>query len=201
MDRGSVKIAASTIPMNYILPEIIPKLKSSHPNFFYELLSSDSRETIELIKEAKADIGLVGNKITHPSLVYKKIYQDQIVLIGSEKFSSKIKIEQLKDLPFINRETGSGTKNAYALALKEKGISLSKLNLTAETSSSESIKKMVASHLGVAFISELAIKEELKNNLLKIIKIDTLEILRDFYVIYLKNKKLNDPLKFFLKLI
>jgi len=195
----NIKIGASTIPSAYILPNLIAKIKSSEPKINLKIETSDSREVVEMIKEGKIEIGLVGKKIQHPSLIYEQIYKDKIVLIGSIDSPEKISLNELKKFPFINREYGSGTRTAYEAALKKKKISLSNLNLIHEATTSESVKESVMAGLGIAFISNLAIKNELALNKIKIIKNPIPLIVRSFFVVYSKNKKLNNSVRFFLK--
>ena len=190
---GITKIAASTIPSSYILPDVIVKLKTQNPNFFYRVTVSDSRETVEMIKEGIEEVGISGKRLTHPALTYERICSDEIVLIGSPRHPDSIDINEITELPLIERERGSGTRDSYERSLKKHKITPSALKVVYECSSSESLKEAVASGIGVAFISSLAINRELRFKVFKIIRINGLTITRDFYVLYLKNKRLSVP--------
>ncbi|MFC1670695.1 LysR substrate-binding domain-containing protein [Spirochaetota bacterium] len=182
-----IPVAASTIPSTYILPDIISNIISKN-NYYYRVETFDSREVIERIKEGSAEIGVVGNKIKNPLLKYTHFLTDEIVLIGSMDKPDIVNAEIIQSLPFIARESGSGTKSNYEHALKKQGIVPSKLKTVFQCTTSESVKESVASGMGVSFISKLAIKRELKFKKLKIINIPALKILRKFYIVFLENR-------------
>lgn len=177
-------IAASTIPADYILPELISNLRKKNSRLFYKIEVSDSREAIEKVKEDSVDMGIVGQEINHPSIEKKRIFSDKIVLIGIPGETDRLKCEQLKDKNIIVRKKGSGTRKAWEKQLAEFSVHPSGLNIVYECSSTEGIKKAVTAGIGVAFISRMAVENELQLNTLKIIDIEGIEIVRDFYLIY-----------------
>jgi len=203
LDRGIFggisKIASSTIPSTYILPGIIAHIKKENPDITYNVEISDSREAVELIKEGKAELAIVGKMIKHPSLNYMHIFSDEIVLVGNSDLPDSIGVDSLREMPLIGREKGSGTRNAYEKILNEHNIVPSELNIAFECSTSESVKESAISGIGAAFISKLAIKKELKLKSLKIIKIKNFQIDRNFYSVHLNSKHLTMPVKMLIK--
>ncbi|MDY6934399.1 MAG: LysR family transcriptional regulator [Spirochaetota bacterium] len=196
---GIAKISSSTIPSTYILPNIIFKLNKEHHDFFYSIEIFDSREAVEMVKEGKADVGIVGKQLKHPSLTYKPVYSDEVVLIGLPKYPDFIMIDDIVNIPFISRKSGSGTRDTYETNLNQHGISPSDLRIIVECSTSESIKESVLSGIGVSFISRLAIQNELYLKTLKVIEIKGLRLIRDFFVVYQKNKHISIPVQLFIE--
>jgi len=190
---GVSSISASTIPSIYILPNIIASLKKDHPDFYYRVEVSDSREVVEKIKEGKTEIGVTGKQFKHASLVYEDFSSDEIVLIGPLDHPKSVNIQDLIKLPMISRENGSGTRDAYEMALKRYQILPSELNIVFENYTTDGVKESVISGIGVAFISRLAIERELCLKNLRIIAINGLKITRKFHVVYLKNRHLSEP--------
>ena len=181
------RIASSTIPSTYILPDILKGVREKAPDTFFSIQVSDSREVVEKIKEKTADIGIAGRMMKHPSLVYHKIFNDEIVLISSSsKFPGSISLEELKKFPFVTREKGSGTREGYERILQKNDIRPSDLDIVLECSTSESLKEAVLSGVGLAFISGLAIQKEKMLGSLKIVRIPGLSIKRDFYLVHHK---------------
>lgn len=195
MHGGITRICSSTIPSTYILPGIIAHLKKKYPDFFYKIDIFDSREVVEIIKEGKTEIGVVGKRFKHPALNFKKICTDEIVLIGSKDYPSSIYVKDIPALPMILRENGSGTRNACEKELKKHGIVPSELNGVFECSTSASIKESVITGIGVAFISKLAIERELRLEKVKIININKFKIVRDFFIVTFKNRHLSKPVR------
>lgn len=187
------KISASTIPSTYILPVAIAAVRKRYPHFVYAVESADSREVLEIVKAGDAEIGVVGKRVRHPSLAFHHILTDEIVLIGSPRHPDSIQPEQLKELPLITRESGSGTRTAYEKELSRHTIAPALLNPVFECSTSECMKESVIAGIGAAFISRLAIEREIHLKKVKIIRIRGLVVKRDFYAVSPKSHVLSHP--------
>lgn len=192
---GTLHIAASTIPAAYLLPGIIAEMKS--PDIHFAVASSDSREAIELVKEGKADMGIVGRRVRHPSLIYSHIYSDDIVFISPPDAPDSMSRDDLTKIPVISREKGSGTRNAAEGFLASRDILPSELKVVYECTSTDGVKESVIKGIGSAFISRLAIERELDLGLLKTVSMKGLPVKRDFYMVRLKSRKNIAPLKRF----
>ena len=184
MPGTAVRVAASSIPASYILPELIAGIRENHPECRYSVEAGNSREAIEQVKEGKAEAGVVGKIVKHPSLVYDHVFSDEIVLIGGPGSPDRMKPGDLPDHPFISRERGSGTRDACEKALLSCHIRPSEMNTVFECTSSEMVKRAVMAGMGIAFLSGLAIGSEVKQGSLKVIRVEDLKILRDFYAVY-----------------
>lgn len=191
---GVVSIISSSIPGAYILPEILSQFrKKEKDGVYFKLDIGNSREAVEKIKQGEADLAIVGREIRHPALTYTKIFEDEVVLVAGKDYSGTIKVSDIKTVPLILRESGSGTKNAAEIFLNEHDILPSELNVIMECSSPEGIKEAVIKGLGFAFISKLAIEEDIKSGKLKIIPIKGLDIKRDFFLVTSNVRTLHEP--------
>ncbi len=191
----TVDIAASTIPADYILPSIISKLRKNNSNFQFRIDISDSREAIEKVKEKSVDIGIVGKEINHPTVKSNKLFYDNIVLIGSPEKVDTLTADSIKREDFIVRKKGSGTRKAWEKDLATLNIYPSSLNIVYECSTTEGIKKAVSAGIGIAFVSRLAVGNEIQSGNLKIIELENINIKRAFYLIYLNKAKKSIPVK------
>jgi LysR family transcriptional regulator, transcriptional activator of the cysJI operon len=187
---GITRIAASTIPAAFILPKVLAAIKSTLPDLVYRIEVAGSREAVEMAKEGRADIAVVGEEYKHPTLTYIPLYRDRIVLIGSSNDPDRISIAELSRLPFIIREPGSGTRRVYERALAEQKVRPSNLRVVMECSSVEGILQSVAAGIGVSFISGLAVKNINRKSSLKIMEVEGLEIYRHFYLVYAAKRSL-----------
>ncbi len=89
------------------------------------------------------------------------------------------------------REKGSGTAAAVESALRRQWITTSDLKVCTTISSSEAMKQAVLAGCGVAFISEMAVREELKQGTLVAIDLPELIITRSFSVVHKKGRSLS----------
>lgn len=191
---GTSVVAASTIPSAYILPAAIARVKSRYPDLQYSIEVSDSREVIETVREGGAEIGIAGRMIKIPQMMYEKIYSDRLVLISPPGMLKKeIKISDIAGLPMVTRQRGSGTRDAYEQALAAQRITLSGLNITLECSTSEGVREAVAAGLGVAFVSDLAVRNDVGLKRVEKVAVRNLDIRRNFYLLRVKSRKLSFP--------
>lgn len=191
---GVINIISSSIPGGYILPEILSGFKKNDKDgVYFKLEIGNSREAVEKIKQGEADIAIVGREIRHPSLTYTKIFEDRIVLVAGRDYTGSVKVTDLRTIPLILRESGSGTKNAAEIYLNQLDIIPSELNIVMECSSPEGIKEGVIRGLGLAFISKLAIEDDVKSGKLRILDIKGLDIKRDFFLVTSNVKSLHEP--------
>jgi DNA-binding transcriptional LysR family regulator len=104
---------------------------------------------------------------------------------------AEIQPKELLNEPIIMREKGSGTNDVVDLALMKYEIKAGDLMVCATLSSSEAIKQAVLAGCGVAFISEMAVRDELKQGKLISINLSGLTIARSFSLVYRRGRTLS----------
>lgn len=198
---GVISIISSSIPGTYILPSVINGHRKQSQGNYYKLEIGNSREAVEKIKQGEADLAITGREIKHTSLVYTKVFNDEVVLIAPPSDKLKLGINDLKSIPLIVRETGSGTKSIVENALLEHGIQPSELNVVMECTTSEGLRESVANGNGYAFISSLAVEKDLKLGRVREADVAGLKIIRPFYLVTSKVRVLNDSAAGFVEFI
>lgn len=194
--EGVIEICASSIPEEYILPYVIKDFSKKYPKVLFSVTHKDSRKVIDSILEGKLNYGIVGAKYYSEVLEYIDFYEDEIVLCLPEgernPWSDKdlLDIKTLFSEKFIFRKPGSGTRRLIEERLSEKGIDLDDLNIISYIDSNEMIKKMVELGLGISFMSKIAVKNECDLKLIKTLRIKDLDLRRNFYFVYNKNRTL-----------
>jgi len=185
--KGVLHVGSSTSITQYILPPLLARFHSIHQDVKVELLSGNSEQIELALLNKNIELGVVEGKSKRREIHYTPFLKDEIVLVCSSKnpLSSKdeIRPENLKDVPLLLREPGSGTLEVIADALKQKGIKLADLKVEMQLGSTEAIKSYLQHSDCMAFVSLHAIYKELKSDVLKIIEIKKLPIHRQFYFI------------------
>lgn len=172
--EGNVlRIGASTVPAQYILPNVMSTFHAEYPGEKLKLFETDSIGVIDMILSHHIDIGFTGTVIEKGNCKYLPFYEDELVVLtpSNEKFVEKlcdgqILADWIMDEPVILREEGSGTKKEAEKMLAEQGIDMKKLKLAALMENQETIKRSVSKGMGVTILSKLAAEEELKNGTL-----------------------------------
>lgn len=184
---GSLCVGASTTVSQYVLPPLLAEFRKKVNDLHLDLFSDNTTAIENLLLSKSIDVGIVEGFSKNPQIKYIDFIKDEIVLVcGSANPLAKrgvIKADELKDLTFLLRETGSGTLDVVGAQLKEVGININDLNNEMNFSSTESIKMYLMHSDSVAFLSIHAILKELRYNELTVIDVEGLEITRNFSVI------------------
>lgn len=190
---GHLEIASSTIPEQYLLPEVLFGFHKQYPEITYNLVHFDSKEVVEGILSGDIDFGFVGAKSFHKQLTYLELIEDEILLLtpNTPPFTSwpeEVDLDTVLAHPFIFREKGSGSRRLVEEALRGQDLSLKDLKTIAFIENTESIKQCIRRGLGLSFLSKYAVGDEVRYNLLKSFRIKGLHLRRHFYFVYHKNR-------------
>lgn len=183
--HGLIHIGASTTASQYVLPGFLASFKKNYPHIALEVKTDNTEKIENLLLNNTIDIGVVEGKSRRNSLEYTPFKKDELVLCTKASTLSKpvLEISELRGLPFIIREKGSGTLEIIRSALLKNNLKLDELHVEMTLENNESIKSYLQHSNAFAFISISAIIEELKNNKLKIIDVEGLTIERYYYVV------------------
>ena len=197
MVEGEIVICASSIPEEYVLPYIIKDFSKVYPKVSFSVTHKNSKDVIDDIIEGKLNFGIVGAQYNSELLEYIDFYEDELILCvpNIDKYSCSnyeyLDINNLYSEKFIFRKSGSGTRKLIEQKLLEKGIELDDLNIVSYVDSNEMIKKMIELNLGISFISQIAVKNEVDLGLVKSLNIKDLDLKRNFYFVHSKKRTLS----------
>ncbi|MDD5093761.1 MAG: selenium metabolism-associated LysR family transcriptional regulator [Dehalococcoidia bacterium] len=192
---GEVSVGASTIPGEYILPRLLQKFKEAHPGIVITMAVGDTKSIADKVLASEVEVGVVGASEKNEKLTFARFVTDELVLIAPARNSwfaaEKATLEELKRVPFIAREIGSGTRTIAQQKLRESGLSVDDLNIAMTLGSTTAVKVAVESGAGVSIVSRRAVQHEIKLGLIKVMDIEGLELRRDFFVVHRKLKVLS----------
>ena len=157
----------------------------------------DTNQVLEEILENSFEIGIVGSKINNDKLRFESLLEDKMVLItpNNEKFNKfqndSISLEDLKNEKFIFRESGSGTRKEFEKKLIKAGKDPKSINIIAQINSAEAIKQAVSLGVGISIASYISVKDYIKFGLIKAFEIKELDLKREFYLVYHKNRPMS----------
>ena len=201
--KGSLIIGGSTIPGEYILPEYIAQFKKAHPDVVVTLSLGDTQDITDMVMDGAIEMGVIGSKADDKRIDCREFLKDELVLIAAAKYFKGIKnqigIKDLKKLPFIMREKGSGSRKALEETLKKNGVSIETLNIAAEVGSTEAVKQSVRADIGVSFLSLFAVKDEIPRKTLRKISIKDFRVSRHFYIATDKARAISPICQSFIK--
>jgi LysR family transcriptional regulator, transcriptional activator of the cysJI operon len=192
LERGSLRIGASTTPGMYLVPQVVARFKRSHPKIDIHLRIKDTREVEDGVLNNEFDFGFVGGHLAAAEVSAHAWLTDELLLVVSpdHRLTNKktVRKQDLEGESFIVRESGSATRATIVTQLQQANF---ELETVIEMENPESIKKAVQSGLGIAFISKFAIATELKAKTLTAIRVRDLTINRELKIVHRKDKHLS----------
>lgn len=202
---GDIVIAASTIPGEVLLPPILGEFKALHPAIGARVEASDSITVINRVQDSSYDVGFCGVKPEGKELDYFKMADDEIVLIVSPEhpFARRRKVSplELEGEQIIFREETSGTQRSLKSLLAKAGLDIGKWSPSLMLGTSQAVVSAVESGLGIAFVSNLAIKKSMALGLVKQVAVDGIKLKRDFYCVYRKERVVSRLLSEFIEFV
>jgi len=192
MKIKKLKIASSTIPSVYLLPEIISTLNKNIDDLKTEVSVGDSRAMINLLENSEVDLIIVGSKPQNNKFNAIELCSDHLSLIAPLNHAlieeEKVFLAELQNQNLLMREEGSGTRKATISAFEEAGLKTDDFNVISQLGSTEAVISAVESGLGISFISKIAAKKAAICRRVAEIKIVDVEYERKFYLAYNKNR-------------
>ncbi len=189
---GELLAGASTIPGEYVLPAMIGRFKEKYPDISITLLIGDSQTAVDWVAEGRAELGVVGARLSHRGVEYKELMPDEVVVVvpGAHPWHGRrqIMLDELRSEPLLIRERGSGTRAALEAALAEAGMDLGSFRIVGEMGSTQAIKQAVKAGVGVSLVSKRAVEEECKSGLLWCLRVKDLKVTRSFHLVTHKER-------------
>ena len=204
----SITIAASTIPAQYLLPDVLMMFKKLYPKEQFKLIETDSSQVVSHIVDGMADVGFTGTVLEKKYCRYIPFYKDKLSIItpNTEKYRALQEdggdeIFWLKGEHVILREEGSGTRKEAQKQLKKAGIDMGELDIIASIDNQETIKRSVRQGMGVSILSRLATEEEVQEGHMLAFPIPKSDAGRDINLVYNKNTPMTANVERFIKII
>lgn len=206
-EQSVVTIAASTVPAQYLLPEILAKFRQKYPKEQFQIQESDSTGVVEQVVSRNVDIGLTGTEMSRKHCEFLPFYEDDLIVItpNTEQFRRRKQggsvLDWLRSEPLILREEGSGTRKETMKILQQLGVHQEELNIIASVENPETIKRSVSSGMGISILSALAARDAVSSGAVLGFSLGELQGRRQIYVVYNKNFHLSPGAERVLRII
>lgn len=207
-ESHAVTIAASTIPAQYLLPEVLTRFSERYPQEQIRIQETDSSKVVMQIVDHWVDIGFTGTVLEKKHCKYIPFYKDELVIItpNTPRYQELVQgnkedISWIKKEHVIMREEGSGTRKEAELQLKGAGVKFAGLDIIASIENQETIKKSVRQGMGISILSKLATADEVANGEILAFPIPNSDEGRDINLVYNKNYQMTRSAERFIKVV
>jgi DNA-binding transcriptional LysR family regulator len=186
---GSLRVGATLTIGNYVTVPLMAHFMREHPGARVTLEVANTAEIARKVSNFEIDVGLVEGELQEPDLDVTRWCDDELVVFcaPSHPFAKRRALadEELRTAAWIVRERGSGTRQAFDLAMH--GI-LSELQIALELQHTEAIKSAVEAGLGVGCVSRIAVAEAFRHGALVPCKVPYRDFRRQFYFVLHRHK-------------
>ena len=185
--RGPLLVGASTTIAEFMLPRILGEFNALYPQVRARLIVGNSESIEGRVAEHALDVGLIEAPAKLSGLTSQICCEDELQVICAPDYPlaamKSVSPKVLAEYEFISREPGSGTReitDAYFRAHKQ---APENLKTQMELGSPEALKGVVATGLGFAILSLLAVEADTQLGRLVAIPLKP-PLKRNIYVIH-----------------
>jgi LysR family transcriptional regulator, low CO2-responsive transcriptional regulator len=190
LKRGVLKLGAVSTA-KYFAPSLLSAFTPAYPEVTIKFVVGNRQEIIQQLAANEIDLVIMGRPPRELETVAEAFAKHPQIIIASPTHplaaKRRLKLSQLATEYFLIRETGSGTRASMERVFGERGVPF---RVSMEVTSNETIKQAVMADMGISFISSHTVGLELAAGKLVILDVVGLPIIRDWYVIHLRDKTL-----------
>ena len=190
--KGNLTICASTVPSQYVLPNLMTAFREEYPNVVFQINRQDSGQVVETIVHRNAVLGFTGTTSEDRDIAFESFTSDRMVIItpNTEKFRKmdphSFDLNLLRSEPIVLREEGSGTRKEMEHFLSQVNLDIGELNVVAQFDDPDSIKHAVSKGLGISIISRAAVEDYVSFGQLLTFELKNVIMERNLYMVYRK---------------
>lgn len=159
--EGSLRIAATYLPANFLLPHLISAFKKAYPGVNVRFTTASSARVMDLLLRYEADLAFVGgDQQSHPLLVRTPWHEDEMWFVAHRGHRLAGRDAELADLlrePFVFREEGSFSREQLLALCRVRRLHPPRVDL--EMNGFNELIRVVSDGYGIAYLSALEAKE------------------------------------------
>ncbi len=204
-DTRGIRLGVTNYIGTHILPPALKRFKKLHPEIPVRFAVDFHSSIIELLNQDQIDFAFVPE---HPDTLKNRSFyceyfgDDPMVLVfpPGHPLEKKIPIRpaDLEDYPFLISQATSASRSFILSRLGERGVRLSDIQNMYNIGT---IKQSVINGLGISILSQLYIKNELKNGSIKAAPVKGMNLTRRLYIVRKSSKVLSDDDERFIRCI
>jgi DNA-binding transcriptional LysR family regulator len=173
-ESARLAIGTTSRIATYLLPNLLKRFQSEMPDMQIHIETVFAEQIMEMLENGKIHIALVSSPSDDERFVKIPLIKDRMILVGSPdhpvytrfKTEGRFVFKWLEGTAFINFRNESKYYRSFIDLLQKNNI-LAKQVIT--VNNLEVMKRMAAQQVGFAFLSRMAVSDELqKGNLVEI---------------------------------
>ena len=189
--KGGRIAVVVTSTAKYFAPKLVARFSRAHPEVEMRLLVNNREAVVRLLAANEVDLALMGTPPKEVETVAAAFAPHPFVVIAPPEHQlagRRVPLADLAGETFLVREPGSGTRAAMGRFFQERHVAV---RVGMEMSSNETIKQAVMAGMGLSFISQHTVSLELATGQLALVSADGLPVMRRWYVVQRREKRLS----------
>jgi DNA-binding transcriptional LysR family regulator len=164
MERGTLRVGASTTPASYLLPYLVARFQRRYPDVTLHTAGGNTTDIVSAL--ATLDVALIEGAVgadLPPDTAVHAWREDEIVAIMprahplASAAAGGICLAQLGAEPLVLREAGSGVRQLVERAFAAAGVPM---RVGLEIAGVEGVKEAVRAGMGIGFVSAMSMRHE-----------------------------------------
>ncbi|CAG4887057.1 LysR family transcriptional regulator [Paraburkholderia gardini] len=191
MERGTLRIGASTTPASYLLPYLIAAFHRSYPEVSIHTADGNTSDIVGSL--ASVDIAMVEGPVgtgLPPDTAVHPWREDEIVAImpRTHPFAAAresvpaagrhVTLAELGEHTLVLRETGSGVRQMVERAFARAAVPM---RVALEIAGVEGVKEAVRAGMGIGFVSAMSMRHD--DNVLRLFSLAPEPLTRHFSIL------------------
>ncbi len=177
---------------NYFTAQLLAEFCRQHPNVNVTLQVANRDAVLKQLADNSTDLAIMGQPPENLDLVSEFFMDNPLVVIAAPNHPlvavEQIPFSRLAHETFLSREKGSGTRSAMERIFAQHHIQ-PRIGMEVETN--EAIKQAVQAGMGLGILSLHSVELEIESKRLKILNVENFPLMRHWFVIHRRNKRLS----------
>jgi DNA-binding transcriptional LysR family regulator len=188
---GSAVVAASMTAGSYFLPDLLIRFRATHPASTVTVQISNPQTAIEAVLTGACDFAVLlldPRRVTEEFIV-EPLWDEPLLLIAagdSKLVGKRIAADDLTHLPFI-----STPKNLIRREFEDdqlRAFGVNRQNIVLELGHPEPMKRAVKADVGVSFLLDTCVREELASGALRVVETEGIQLSIPLYMVHRARK-------------
>ena len=186
-DKVPLVIAATQLVAEAVLSMMLDKISQSVGSEL-DIRIKEQNELISFLKDRRSDIAIILEQSLDSSLLVKKLFDYELILVSNRKIAENIKLEQLLSFRFIKDRTHRYLDDV----LQKHGVDEGRLDVAYSLDGSIMVCRAIMTNNAdtyVAFVPRFLIEDKLKEGKLFEINVAKFKLTRSVYAAALKENE------------
>ena len=192
LSAGELRLCASATLGSYLLPGLIAEFRQQHPGLSISLQIGNTASSLRALDSGDCSLAFIEGPFARESFNHQWLGSDALLPVSSPRHPlasrSRLSATELAEAELFLREEGSGTRSTLEQVYQAHGLTP---KVALALGNSVALKRSLQGGRGIAWISELAMEDELRSGELVRLAVDDLHIQRDLHALWRRERSLS----------